>query len=86
MTTRTFKSVAESISPIGIITLNHEERKNGHHVFTLVSYGAGIGYTVNRELSPYEVAIMFGGANQTLRGWIMKKTGRDAVQIMAHIK
>ena len=83
MTTRTFTQVADSISPVGIITISHEGNATVGHTFTIVKYGSN---AVNRTISSKELAGLFAAGKQDLRKWIMKKTGCDSTQIMAHLK
>ena len=80
---RTFYSVSEKISPTRIIRLSLNYSPDDGYFFEIVNYGS---VKVGRRINCKEVASIFANANQGLRLWIMKKTGRDAVSIMAALK
>ena len=81
-TERTFYSVSRKVSPTRIIRLAHISTSYGEF-FEIVDYGMD---KIGREIDGKELATIFGSANQGLRGWIMEKSRREPLSIMAALK
>ena len=71
----TFYSVSRKVSPTRIIRLAHISTADVEF-FEIVDYGMD---KIGRVIDGKELADIFGAARPELRGWIMEKSGRDAV-------